>query len=103
MAVLSTTVWRVHPGKMQDFMGHVTTAKKIFGRLGGHVRVLNEAVGSNAPAFIFVVECGNWKDYGDMQTKMETDSEWQRFFVEITSKPSADLIGTGLMSEVPIG
>jgi hypothetical protein len=29
------------PGKAQEFMANVVTVKKILGRLGGRVRVLN--------------------------------------------------------------
>ncbi len=41
-----------------------------------------------------------------MQTKMQTDSEWQGFFAQVianNANPSADLIGTGLSTDVPVG
>jgi hypothetical protein len=106
MAVLTTTVWRMRPGKAQDFLANVASAKKILERLGGRVRVVNQAVGTYAPAFIFIIESADWKAYGELQTKMETDSEWQAFFARAilnNANPSADLIGTGLSTDVPLG
>jgi hypothetical protein len=106
MAVLATTVWKVRPGKAQDFLANVSSAKKILERLGGKVRLVNQAVGTNAPAFIVIVESADWKAYGDLQTKMQTDSDWQTFFAKAianNANPAADLVGTGLSSDVPLG
>ncbi len=106
MAVLATTVWRVRPGKAQDFLANVASAKRILERLGGGVRVVNQAVGTNAPAFILIIESADWKAYGELQTKMQSDSEWQGFFAQAISNntnPSAELIGTGLSSDVRLG
>lgn len=106
MPVLATTVWKVRPGKMQDFLANVASARKILERLGGRVRAVNQAIGTNAPCIIFVLESPDWKAYGDLQAKMETDSEWQKFFSKAVldnRDPSADLIGTGLSTDLPVG
>jgi hypothetical protein len=106
MAVLQTTVWRTLPGKTPDFIANVTTAKKIVTRLGAEARLLTQAVGTNAPCFIFIIQSADWKAYGDLQTKMQADSEWQGFFqkaIATNQNPAAELIGTGLSVEVPLG
>lgn len=106
MAVLGTTIWKIHPGKMQDFLTNVTTAKKIFSRLGAQVRLLTQMVGSNAPCSILVVESSDWKAYGELQAKLQSDSEWQSFFqkaIATNRDPAAEMIGTGLSVEVPVG
>ena len=106
MAVLQTGVWRVRPGKTQEFLANVATAKKILERLGGRVRVVSQVVGTNAPCTIFITESADWKAYGELGAKIETDSEWQKFFAKAlldNRDPSADLIGTGLSADVPIG
>jgi hypothetical protein len=106
MAILQTTMWRTRPGRVQDFMANVTTAKTILQRLGGRVRVVNQIVGSNAPSTIVIVESNDWKAYGELQAKMQADSEWQGFFTKAIGAnrdPSADMVGTGLSVEVPIG
>lgn len=105
MAVLATTIWRIHPGKMQEFLANVSAAKKIIERHGGRVRLLAQTTGTNAPCQITVVESADWKAYGELQTRMESDSEWQAFFQKITAtkEPAAEAIGTGLSVEVPLG
>src|SRR5215472_11571689 len=106
MAILGTTIWKVRPGKTQDFLVNAASAKKILERLGGRVRLVNQVVGTLAPAMIFIVESSDWKAYGDLQAKMQDDSEWQEFFGRVIANnvnPSADLIGTGLSTDVPVG
>jgi hypothetical protein len=106
MAVLQTTVWRIRPGKTPDFVANITTAKKIVTRLGAEARLLTQAVGTNAPCSIFIIQTADWKAYGELQTKMAADSEWQGFFQKVVAtnqNPAADLIGTGLSVEVPLG
>jgi hypothetical protein len=106
MAVLATSLWRVRPGKTQEFLANAASAKKILERLGGRGRLVNQAVGTNAPAMIFIVESLDWKAYGDLQAKMQTDTEWQAFLAQAISNnanPAADLIGTGLSTDVPLG
>lgn len=105
MAVLATTAWRVRPGKTQDFLANAASARKILERLGGRGRLVNQAVGTNAPAMIFIVESPDWKAYGDLQAKMQTDPEWQGFLAKAIGNnvnPPADLIGTGLSTDVPL-
>jgi hypothetical protein len=106
MAVLGTTVWKVRPGKMQEYVANLLTAKKIVERLGARFRVLNQVVGTNAPVTIVVIESADWNAYGALQTKLATDSEWQGFFQKVVvgnPNPSADLVGTGLSVEVSLG
>jgi hypothetical protein len=103
MAVLQTTVWKVRPGKAQDFMANVATARKIVEKLGAQTRFVNQMVGTNAPAFIVIIESKDWNAFGALQAKMQTDSEWQAFFMRAVANnpdPAADLIGTGLSSDV---
>ncbi len=105
MAVLTTTVWRVRPGKTPDFLANIAAAKKILDRLGAQVRLLTQAVGTNAPCSIFIIQSADWKAYGELQAKMQADSEWQGFFqkaIATNQNPAADLIGTGLSVEVPL-
>jgi hypothetical protein len=107
MAVLQSTVWRVRPGMAEGFLANVATAKKILGRLGAQrVRAVNQMVGTNAPCTVVVVESADWKAFGELQSKLETDSEWQGFLAKVilnNRNPDADLIGTGLSAEVPLG
>ncbi len=106
MPVLGTSTFRVRPGMTQGFLANVTTAKKILERLGGRVRVVNRMVGTDAPCTVVVVESVDWKAYGELQSKLQTDSEWQAFIAKAilnNRDPDADLIGTSLGADVPIG
>jgi hypothetical protein len=106
MAVLQSSVFRVRPGKTQEFMANVATAKKIVERLGARVRVVNQVVGTNAPCTAFITESADWKAYGEFQAKSATDSEWQKFISKAildNRDPDADLIATGLSTDVPVG
>ncbi len=106
MAILATTVWKVRPGKTQDFLANVAAAKRILERLGGRVRLVNQVVGSLAPAMIVIVESADWKAYGEQQAKAQADSQWQEFFARVianNTNPSADLVATGLSTDMPLG
>ncbi len=50
MAVVQRATWKVRPGKTQEFLANVATARKILERLGARVRVLNQVIGTNAHA-----------------------------------------------------
>jgi len=103
MAVLQTSVWKVRPGKTQNFLENVATGRKILEKLGGQTRFINLMIGSNAPAFVVIVESKDWNAYGGLQSKLQTDSEWQAFLTRVAANdrdPAADLVGTGLASDV---
>ncbi len=106
MAILQSSVFRVRPGKTQEFVADVATAKRILERLGARVRVVNQIVGTNAPCTAFITESADWKAYGEFSAKIETDSEWQKFYSKAAldnPNPAADLIATGLSTDVPVG
>jgi hypothetical protein len=106
MAILQSSVFRVRPGKAQEFMADVATAKRILERLGARVRVVNQVVGTNAPCTAFITESEDWKAYGEFSAKIETDSEWQKFYSKAAldnPNPAADLIATGLSTDAPVG
>jgi hypothetical protein len=103
MAVLQTSVWKVRPGKTQVFLENVATARKILEKLGAQTRFINQVIGTNAPAFIVVLESKDWNAYGAMQSKLQTDSEWQEFITRVVANErdlAADLVGTGLAIDV---
>jgi hypothetical protein len=104
MAILQSTVFRVRPGKAQQFMANVATAKKILERLGARVRVVSQVVGTNAPCIAFITETADWKAYGEFSAKVSADSEWQTFIAKIGAnrEPEADQIATGLSTDVPV-
>jgi len=104
MAVLQTSVWRVRPGKTQSFLENVAAGRKILEKLGAQTRFINQVLGTNAPSFIVVVESKDWNAYGSLQSKLQTDSEWQAFLTRVVADrdPAADLVGSGLANDVEV-
>lgn len=54
---------------------------------------------------ILVVESKDWDAYGALQSKLQTDSEWQAFLTRVVANdrdPAADLVGTGLATDVEV-
>src|SRR5271166_6528547 len=103
MAVLATTTWKVHPGKMQDFIAHVTEAKKMIERHGAKLRLLARTTGTDAPCHVTAVEYADWNAFGEQQAKMQGDAQWMAFLQKIGKEPAAVAIATGLAVEVPLG
>jgi hypothetical protein len=93
------------PRQDAGFSSERGVRQEILERLGVRGRLVNQAVGTNAPAMIFILESPDWKAYGDLQAKMQTDPEWQGFLAKAISNnvnPPADLLGTGLSTDVPL-
>jgi hypothetical protein len=106
MPVVQRGTWKVRPGKTQEFLANVLTAKKILERLGARVRVMNQLVGANAPCTLVIIESPDWKAFGERLEKMQSDSEWQSFFATAVlnnANPAADLIDTALSADLPLG
>ncbi len=105
MAVTATTTFKIQPGKMQEFIANVTAAKKIIERHGAKVRLLARTTGTDAPCHLTLIETADWRAYGELQAKLQSDSELQAFVQKLnaTKEPSAVAIGTGLSVEVPLG
>ena len=79
-------------GKRQEFVGEIATAKRIIERLGARVRVLERQMGYNAPCILFITESSDWKAFGELQEKMQTDPEllafWSRAHVDNPNRPA---------------
>ena len=103
MAVLATTTWKVHPGKMQDFIAHVTEAKNMIEHHGAKLRLMARTTGTDAPCHITAIETADWRAFGEHQAKMQGDPAWLAFLQKIGKEPAAVAIATGLSVEVPLG
>ena len=100
-AVATVATWRPRDGKLQEFFAKVATAKKIHERLGGKVRVWQTAIGGQPMAVGYVIEHASWVEFGKFGEKMEKDTEWQSFWMDALSRPSADLIQNSVVVEPP--
>lgn len=100
-AVTMVSIWRPRDKRLSDFATNVAKAKKIQQRLGGTVRVWQSNFGGQPLSFVYTVEVGSWKAFGDFGEKMQSDPEWQKFWTEALANPSADLLQNSVISEAP--
>ena len=100
-AVAMVSIWRPRDGKLQEFQTNVAKAKKIQERLGGKVRVWQSSFGGQPLSVVYVIEVGSWKAFGEFGEKIQTDPEWQKFWTEAQSHPSADQLQSSVISEAP--
>jgi hypothetical protein len=100
-AVAMVSIWRPRDGRLQDFATNVAKAKKIQERLGGRVRVWQSSFGGQPLSFVYVIEVGSWKAFGEFGEKLQSDPEWQKFWTEAQAKPSADLLQNSVITEAP--
>ena len=98
--------WRLRPGRLEDFIKIAARADKILRNFGATTRTLNNAVaGDQAGTILYVIECADINAFGALQSRMQTDKEWQAFLAEVDSdrNPTADLVGSSLYAEVAVG
>jgi NIPSNAP protein len=102
-AVVSIRVWQPHSGRLQDFTARVARAKRIHERLRGKVRVFNSHFGGVPLSVCYIIEHPDWKAFGEFRATVEADAEWLALVAENTRDPTADLISSQVLVEVPVG
>jgi hypothetical protein len=104
MAVATVVTWKVRTGRFADFMTPASEAKKILERVGGRVRAWQPIVGGEPGTVSFVVEHDDLAAYAEYSAKLQSDGEWQALiqkYVLANSDPTADIIRSALITEVP--
>lgn len=100
-AIAQVATWRPRDGHLPEFIAKVVTAKKIHERLGGKVRVWQTMIGGQPMTLGYVIEHAGWAEFGKFGEKLEKDTEWQNFWADALSHPTADLIQNSLVTETP--
>jgi hypothetical protein len=106
MAIAEVFNYSPRPGGIEQFLGLAKRADKILRALGATTRTMTSVAGGPpANAFIYVVETPNWKAYGELSAKLETDPDWRKFLADLTSndKPAVDLVSSAVYAEIPLG
>jgi hypothetical protein len=106
MAIAEVFTYSPRAGGIEQFLGLAKRADKILRALGATTRTMTSVAGGPAAnAFMYIVETPNWKAYGELSAKLETDSEWRKFLADVTSndKPAVDLVSSALYAEIPLG
>ncbi len=106
MAIVHTFTWKIKPGRRQEFLSEIVAMKRFIERLGARVRVLDRQMGYNAPCILFTMESSDWKAFGELQGKMQSDPEllafWSKAHVDNPNRP-AEVADIALAIDVPMG
>ena len=103
MALAQVAQFRMVPGRNQEFVANVATAKKIHERLGAQVRVWTALVaGPNSGMVSYVIEHNDWASFASFNEKLAADSEWQQFVGSVLQRadPSGLFQGAVLANEI---
>ncbi len=105
MAIAQVFLWQPRPGRLADFMAIAKKADKIIRGLGATTRTHNQASGGVPNGVLYVIETADWKAFGDLNTKLQTDKAWQALVAEVnsTNQPTGDMISSAVYSEIPLG
>lgn len=106
MAIAEVFTYSPRPGGIEQFLGLAKRADKILRALGATTRTLSSVAGGPAAnAFMYVVETPNWKAYGELSAKLDSDHDWRKFLADMNSneKPAVDLVSSAVYAEIPLG
>ena len=95
--------WRAKDGRLADFLGKVAEAVPHIERLGGTVRTMQCLVGRYPMSVMVTTTFTDLDAYGAYADANASDAEWQAFWADALSDPTADLIRTGLYLNISDG
>ena len=96
LGVVLATQWRAIHGKMEAFVGNVLKSMPISERMGGLSRPMQSIVGSHPMSMMVATTFADLDAYGAYSDAAQTDAEWQGFWADAMSDPTADLVRSGL-------
>ncbi len=102
MAILRIVSFRPHPDRFDDCSGRVVEYKKIFERVEARVRVFRAEDGGEPGSMAFVIEVDDWPRFGELNAKVEAESEYQRLQALEQSDPVYDILQVSTVSELPL-
>lgn len=96
LGVILATQWRARPGRLVDFMGKVAASVPHMERLGGNPRTMQCLLGAHPMTALVTTSFADLDAYGAYSDAIATDDQWQSFWADALSDPTADLVRTGL-------
>lgn len=103
LGVLLGFQWRAKDGRLADFIGKVGQAVPLIERMGGAARVMQCLIGRYPMTVMVSTSFADLDAYGAYSDRVASDAEWQAFWADALSDPTADLIRTGLYLNVSAG
>ena len=102
MTISRIVSFRPRPDRYDECLGRVVEYKKLVERLGGRVRVFRAEDGGEPGTAAFVIEVDDWPRFGELNAKVESDSEYQRLQALDLSDPVSDILQISTVSELPL-
>ena len=102
MSISRIVSFRPRPDRFDECLGRIVEYKKLVERLEGRVRVFRAEDGGELGTMAFVIEVDDWPRFGELNAKVEADSEFQRLQALDRSDPVFDLLQQSTVSEVPL-
>jgi hypothetical protein len=100
MGVLLATQWAARPGRLTDFMGKVAQSVPHMERLGGSPRTMQCLLGAHPMTALITTAFADMDAYGAYADAIAADDQWQSFWADALSDPTAELVRTGLYLNV---
>ena len=105
MAVRNVSIFQIQPGRRQDFLNNLATAKKVLERLGGRYRVAQTTFGGpNTGNVVVALEFDDMAAYAAFTQKAQGDSEWQPFQTRLNgvTDPTATVVSRSLLTDIEV-
>ncbi len=102
MAILRIYRFRPRPERYDQCLRRVVEYKKLIERLDGRVRVYRAEDGGEPGTMAAVIEADDWPRFGELNAKLEADSEYQRLQALELSDPVYDILQQSTVSELPL-
>ncbi len=102
MAISRIVSFRPRPDRFDACTGRIVEYKKLVERLQGRVRVFRAEDGGEPGTMAFVIEVDDWPRFGELNAKVEADSDFQRLQALDRSDPVFDILQQNTVSEVPL-
>jgi hypothetical protein len=96
LGVVLATQWRAKPGRMMDFMESAMTSVPHTTRMGGTTRVMQSVIGAHPMTTLITTTFADLDAYGEYADKLAGDEQWQAFWANAMSDPTADMVRSGL-------
>jgi hypothetical protein len=82
-------VWKVHSGKLNDFLANVPDAIKIHNALGASAGYNIEDTGGYV---YYELTFDSWASWAKFDAALSKSTEWDAFMTKLTVAPTADLV-----------
>ncbi len=102
MAVVSVFSFRPLPGRLPEFLGLCSEAKKIHERLGARIRALQAGAGPRPGTITYITEFDDMVKYGEFAVKLNADQEFQAFMAKMGADPAFEIVEWGIANDLTL-